>query len=464
MFRPRPKGLPQRMIKTFPEGISAGMYYALYNLILLILSPILLIFAVGRDLQRIGAEFMPQRWGMFRLREGQGPVVWIHAASVGETMAAAPIVKCLRDLRPNVRIVFSNITATGHETAVRVIPNADYFYLPYEFPPAVRRALRTIHPLVCVTVESELWPNLVHLSRKAGASPVVVNGHISDRTFKRVLWPPVRPIFRWMLSELDGYYAQTELDAERAVSLGALPSGVEVIGNSKFDGALVDDPPAHAMAAELGFPVDCPTLVAGSTHPVEDEAVLDAFVSIRTAVPDARLIIAPRHLERAPALREALEKRGLRAVFRSERRSMAGAPAGNGSGLLPSSTVMDASVLVLDTLGELRQTYALATVAFVGGTFVPVGGHDLLQPLAKGKPVLFGPHTHKCREIADAVLSQDAGCRVADAKELANECIRLMQDESRAGQMGSAGLKMIQASQGASLRYAERIVRLLERK
>ncbi|MDQ2731189.1 MAG: hypothetical protein M3Y56_05985, partial [Armatimonadota bacterium] len=218
---------------------------------------------------------------------------------------------------------------------------------------------------------------------------------------------------------LDGYYAQTSADAERALALGARSSAIEVCGNSKFDGAMIDDPPAAVMALSLGFPVDVPTLVAGSTHPVEDEAVLDAFLIIRAAVPDARLIIAPRHLERTPALRVALNGRGLQAVFRSERSGAAAVPPGdeNGRGEAPSSTMTEAPVLVLDTLGELRQTYSLATVAFVGGTLVPVGGHDLLQPLAKGKPVLFGPHTHKCREIAEAILREDAGHRVANTDE-----------------------------------------------
>ncbi len=428
--------------------------YLRYNSLLCLMSPILLVFAIGKDLRRIGLRFLSQRFGKLHLKDGPGHRVWFHAASVGETAAAAPIIAELLCIRPDIRILFSNITATGYETALRLIPDAEHVYFPYDFPPFIRRALKAARPAVCITVESELWPNFIYLSRKAGACVAVVNGRISDRSSRRASAPVIRSVYQWMLAGLDGYYAQTDADAERAISLGASAHRVEVAGNSKFDGALVDDPPPESVAADMGFSAGGHTLVAGSTHPGEDEAVLDAFVLIRAKVPDARLIIAPRHLERVAVLKQLLENRRLQATFRSERRQ-AGAPSESAGG------ESDYPVLVLDTLGELRRTYSLAEVAFVGGTLVPIGGHDLLQPLAKGKPVLFGPHTHKCREIAGAVLENHAGWQVSGADDLARECVHLMQHAAVAEGAGAEGLALIQKSQGASRRYAERIAHLL---
>jgi 3-deoxy-D-manno-octulosonic-acid transferase len=399
---------------------------------------------------------MSQRFGFLDVPEpGARDRVWVHAASVGETAAAAPILAALGDISPGVEIIFTNITATGHATAVRMFPDAHCLYFPFDFPFAIRRALELVRPRVCITVETELWPNFIHLSRQAGARVAVVNGRISDRSFRRVRKWPVTGLFRWMFDEMDGLYVQTAMDAERARALGARPEIIEVLGNSKFDGAVVDDPLARAVATEMGFPPDGPTLVAGSTHAGEDEAVLDAFIEVRQKMPSARLIIAPRRLERSAGLGEALQRRGLTARFRSREKD---------AGTVPEYADGDTSVpvLVLDTLGELRRVYALARVAFVGGTLVPVGGHDLLQPLAKSKPVIFGPHTANCREIATAVLERPAGIQVGDTASLAAAWLGLLQDHSRAQAMGAAGMALIQESQGAARRYAERIVALMQ--
>ena len=427
----------------------AGTYLA-YNTLLALLSPGVGIYAVFHDLRRIGLASMRDRIG----RPALTPVfdrdcIWIHAASVGETVAAVPIVRALLEIRPGVRIVFSNITATGHDTAQRMLPTVDHFYFPFDFPFAVRSALRRIRPNVCVTIETELWPNFIHLGKAASVRMAVVNGRISDRSFRRSARPAVRWIFKWMLGQLDLMAMQTDLDAERAGALGADRSRIEVLGNSKFDQALVNDPSTGEVAREFGFAANEPTLVAGSTHPGEDEAVLDAFQQVRTRIPNARLILAPRRLERVPALKEILTQRGMQASFRSD-------------AVNPGEADRSAApILILDTIGELRRVYALARVAFVGGTLVPVGGHDLLQPLAKGKPALFGPHTNNLREIAAIVSESGAGIRVHDGAELAAECIRLMNDPVAADAMGQAGLRLIEANRGASRRYAERIAGLL---
>ena len=420
------------------------MYY-LYNTLLLILSPVVMLYAAARDLRRIGWRRLPERFGRLRVTPRSGPRVWIHAASVGETMSAVSIVAALREIRPDVEIVFSNITATGHDTALELLPDAQNIYFPFDFPAAVRRSLKTIQPDVCVMIEKEFWPNFIHLSRQSGARVCLLNGRISDRTYRRASNPLVGAILRWMLSQIDTLAMQTSRDADRARELGARADRVRVVGASKFDQAVAADPPANEVAAEMDIPTHAPILVAGSTHASEDETVLDAFLEVRRVIPNARLIIAPRRLQRVPELREAIARRGLQAQLRTEKD---GPPA-------------SAPVFILDTIGELRRVYSLGQAAFVGGSLVPVGGHDLLQPLAKGKPVLFGPYTHNCSEIAETVLEAGAGVRIRNAAELAREWIRLLEDPDEARRRGETGLKLIGESRGASARCAEEIVSLL---
>jgi 3-deoxy-D-manno-octulosonic-acid transferase len=255
-----------------------------------------------------------------------------------------------------------------------------------------------------------------------------------------------------MLSNLDEMNMQTDGDADRARALGADPAHVHVIGNSKFDQANADLPSAEQVAADMRLPVHAPTLVAGSTHAGEDEAVLDAFLQVRQSVPGSRLIIAPRRLERVPELRDALSQRKLSARFRSEEKTDD----------RPIADSVDCPVFVLDTIGELRKAYGLARLAYVGGSLVPVGGHDILQPLAQGKPVLFGPHTQNCREIAVTAIEKGAARRIHNADELAAEWIRILQDENAARIMSQAGLDLIEKNRGAARKYAERIASYIE--
>lgn len=425
-----------------------------YNVLLALCLPIALayllwhVFCSGRIRQgfreRLG--LLPE--GLRKKLEGDDAVIWVQAVSSGEVTAALPVIRELRLREPLAKIVLSTTTPTGREMAEKHARGEvdAVFYFPLDFPFVVNRVLAIVRPALLVLVETELWPNLLSAAQRRGTRVVAVNAKISDRALRRSRI--VRPVYRWMMRNVDQLCAQSGEDAERLKELGADPAIVGVLGNTKFDGEYVEVSAAQAarMRQELGVPTAGPVVVAGSTNPREEEVVLDSFAKIRMRHADARLIIAPRHPERAEEIESLVRDRGWHAARRT--RMLAGDPDAD-----PSSQAED-TVVILDTMGELAALYAVGTVVFVGGSLIPKGGHNILQPLAQGKPVLFGPHMHNQRDTAALALAEKVAWQVENADEMADEMLRLIESPTELARVDRKARDIIAQNRGAARRCA----------
>jgi len=383
--------------------------------------------------KRIGERFA---FGLAPFKPGG---IWVHAVSVGESIAAAPMIRVLQERHPELPITVTCMTPTGSERIQALFGNSvQHCYLPYDLPWAAARFLKRIQPKLAVIMETELWPNHIHQCAKRGVPVVLANARLSARSargygrFAKLTAP--------MLAQLSWLAVQTEAEAERFRALGARPECVEVTGSIKFD--LRIDPELLARAAALRQEWQAqarPIWIAASTHAGEDEIVLAAHRQLRQQHSDALLILVPRHPERFASVFDLCKKEGFSTVRRSS-----GEPVR-----------AESAVLLGDTMGELLFLYALADSAFVGGSLVPNGGHNLLEPAALGKPVLSGPHLFNFLEIAAQLREAGALAEVADAGELAARVGQLWTDGEAAGQMAQAGLRVLRANQGALMRLLE---------
>lgn len=377
--------------------------------------------------------------------------IWIHAVSVGEVMVIAPILNALKKRLPDYEFVVSTTTTTGQKTAVDLLRHeADHVvFFPFDLPGACRRAIRRCSPSVVIIAETELWPNFLREAKRFGAYTGVVNARLSDRSIGPAL--RLRRLYRAILSDVDLVLAQTETDAERFVSIGAKAERVRVAGNTKFDHA-TQGPTKDLESArnELGLVGDHPVLVVGSTRvkdgdSYEERFVFEAFALLLAEFPTLRMIVAPRHLERAGELVHRSVGQGLRTVRRTEMVGESG----------------DYQVLALDTFGELAWVYGVATVAVVGGGFADLGGQNILQPLAHGKPTIFGPHMQNFRDVAAAAMEAGIGYQVSTPMELAARVTGLLKDPKRLGEIETTAKRMICANTGAAERCADAIAELL---
>jgi len=422
--------------------------FLVYNLLLFLLSPVLAgyflwrIFGSGKSRQtwRQQIGLLPdnvRRKSNGRLR------IWVHAVSVGESVASAPILREIKSLVPDAEIVVSTTTTTGQEMARKSLVDVEHFiYFPLDFPMFVRSSLKAVRPDIFVSVESEIWPNFLAAAKSMGIPAFIVNGIISDNTVKNGM--KISPIYRWALSNVERMLMQTEADAERIISLGAAESKVEVIGNCKFDQE--SDPLAEPEIDELrkrfGVADGQKVFVAGSINPGEDEPVLDAYKLVRQTVHGLKLVLAPRQIERADAIADMACERG----FSCGRRS------------LPESITGSEDVVILDTFGELAAVYAIGDVSFVGGSLIPKGGHNILQPIAQGKPVFYGPYMFKSRDLVRLAEAAGVGFEIKDAEDLAGRIADLLSNEAKLNEIRQYALEMMAANRGAAKRYVEKIV------
>lgn len=424
----------------------------LYNLVLLVLSPVILLLLLWRLLVKATSrQGFLERLGIIPRRKqpsGDAPRIWLHAVSVGETIAAKPIWEALLAALPGWHLIHSTTTATGQAQAVKLVGTAgDVIYFPFDLLPCVWSTLTRIRPRLIVLVETELWPNLLAVAALLGCKIVLVNGRISDRSLRGAA--RCAPLYRWMTANVDRFCMQSQEDAERIKRLGAPPERLVVTGNAKFDQAMVTVPLGEQVTLRnaLGFKRDEPVVLAGSTHPGEEEVVLRAFRQVKTALPRARLIIAPRHIDRAQEIEALAGAHGFAAARRTRLATVPPPPD---------------AVIILDTIGELARAYALCTAAFVGGSLVPTGGHNILEPLALGKPALFGPYMSNFRDIADIALQAEVGYQVHDAEELAAQWQRCL-TETRARRAFTARTQAIfQQHRGAAQRCALEATRLVQ--
>ena len=392
------------------------------------------------------ARRIAERFGL-KLPPLQPGGIWVHAVSVGESIAAAPMVRALLQRYPQLPITITCMTPTGSERIQALFanePRIQHCYLPYDLPWAAARFLERARPQLAVIMETELWPNHIHQCARRGIPVALANARLSARSakgyarFARLTAP--------MLSEMRLFAVQTHTEAQRFLSLGARPDTVEVTGSIKFDLTIDPELPLRAAALrEQWGASERPVWIAASTHEGEDDVVLAAHRQLRESYPDALLILVPRHQERFGPMFELCGQQGFATVRRSS-----GEPV-----------TADTSVLLGDTMGELLFLYALADSAFVGGSLVPTGGHNPLEPAALGKPVIMGPHLFNFLEIS--AMMRDAGAlrEVDDAEGLAEAVRQLFELPQDARKMAQAGLKVMQANQGALKRLLDGLDKLL---
>lgn len=417
------------------------VYTALIVLFALVASPWLIYQAVryrkyvGSLSQRLG--YLPVSFNI-----DAEPSIWIHAVSVGELLTARPLISALRERHPSLRLFLSTTTLSAQQLARRGGLEVDaVFYFPFDLGFVVRRTLDLVRPRMFLMMETELWPNLLRECRRRGIKTAVVNGRLSGRSFPR--YRRVRGFFKHVLADVDRFCVQSEESARRFVEIGAPAARVIVTGSLKFDSL---EPAAGQNRARdrvlryLRFAPARPVWVAGSTMRGEDAIVLRTFRRIKAAHPTAVLVLAPRHPERFDEVATMAAQEGFRTVRRSE---------------LPIDAEPRADVVVLDTIGELAIVYQIATVVFVGGSLVPTGGHNILEPAVYGKPVVVGPSMHNFAEIAAAFTTHDAAVQVASDGAFEAEMLALLSDPVRRARLGAAARALVEANRGAKIKTLE---------
>ena len=392
-------------------------------------------------------------WHNFRERFGFGAglairPIWVHAVSVGEVQASAALVNSLWERYPDIPIVVTTFTPTGAGRARMLFKDrAQVRYLPYDLPGAVRRFFTRVRPRLAVIFETELWPNLYHECGRRRVPLVLASARLSPRSVGR--YRRLGALFRETLARGVVVAAQGEADATRFRSLGADPASTHVTGNLKFDFSVPDDIAGRGRSLRAYYAGERPVWVAGSTHGGgEEEALIEAQKIVRSRHPRALLVLAPRHPNRFGEVAAQLVSRGVRFVRRSQQPA-AGATA-------------EAEILLLDTLGELLDFYAAADVAFVGGSLVPVGGHNLLEPAALGLPILTGPNNSNSEDAARLLIAGGAVAVVHDPQDLADKVATLFAEPDTRARMGAQGRAFVAANKGALAKLMELIVPLLE--
>ena len=417
------------------ERVLRGLYVvALY-----LLAPVTVYHLIWRGFRQ-GEYF--QRWNERYAVYGDAPhaaTVWVHAVSVGEVNAAAPLVNALRTRRPDLKFLVTSITPTG-SARIRALwgDKVEHVYLPYDLPGAVSRFLRHYRPKLALVLETELWPNLLFGCRDHGIPAYIVNARLSERSLRgyRVL----RPLLQRSLRTLRAVLAQSQDDAARFVRLGADADTTLVSGNLKYDVAVGAGWPAFA-AAFAGRIGARPVWIAASTHAEEEVAVIAIHRRLRGRWPDLLLLWAPRHPERFKAVAQQAVDAGWRVATRK----------------LTQWPDRDDAVFVIDTLGELMPFYGCAQVAFVGGSLQDIGGHNLLEPAAVGTAIVTGPHLHNFSDI-DAQLQQAGALRIGgDAQAVGDEIAALLEDAEARARMATAARALVEQGRGTLQRTLEAI-------
>jgi len=368
--------------------------------------------------------------------------IWLHAASVGEIVAASPIVKEIRRQLPDRPVLVSAVTVNGYAMAQSIMPDIDgLIYFPLDLPWLVKRVVAAIQPKVFMMVETELWPNFLAALHQRHIPVMMVNGRISDKSFRR--YNLLGSVLTDVLGMITRFCMQSAIDAEYIIRLGADPRRVVVTGNTKFDQTYTDISlkQREEIARQLGLAGFSPIIVAGSTHKGEEEIIFSAFAAIRDRFPQARLVVASRDILRADEVGKLAESMGLFPVRRTA------LPAAN------SDNVQH--VLILDTIGELGKIYSIGELIFVGGSLVPRGGHNILEPAAHGKPVLVGPHMFNFKDTY-TLLSQRGACvTVTGETELTAKMLEILNDKKPRERMGRQAYSIVQENRGASRNSVE---------
>jgi 3-deoxy-D-manno-octulosonic-acid transferase len=416
----------------------------IYILIAYLLAPVVLgAMALRGFRDRSHREGFSERFGLGTQLQGRRNI-WVHAVSVGEVQASVPLVHALMAKFPEVPLVLTTGTATGRARARALFgERVDVRYLPIDLPGSVRRFFQRVHPALAVILETEIWPNLYHRCGRLGIPLVLASARISPRSVKS--YRRLVGLFRQTLAHGIFIAAQSEQDAERFRSIGASPERTHVVGNIKFDFSL--PPNIESQGAELRrlLGTDRPVWVAGSTHGGEEEVLIAAHRELRARYAQALLVLVPRHPPRFAEVADSLRTQGVTFVTRSSGAAIA----------------VNTEVFLVDKLGELLAFYAAADVAFVGGSLVPIGGHNLLEPAALGLPVLAGPNNFNSADIARLLVECGAVRIVHDAPQLAAAIGELLADPTARSNMGASGRRAVEENRGAVRRLMEFLEPLL---
>ena len=372
------------------------------------------------------------------------PLIWLHAVSVGEVLAVSRLVSALDAAFPDHRVLISTTTRTGQELACQRFGEARVFYCPLDLRWAVRAYLDALRPRILILAETEFWPNLLSACDHRGIPVAVVNARISDRSWPRYL--RLRRLWRPFLSRLARVLAQSDTDAARLAALGCDSERVSVAGNLKFDVRAANEAEATRLLRENS--VSLRLVMAGSTLEGEETALLAAWPQVLAADPQSAMVLAPRHPERFAAVAALLDRAGVAWLRRSE-------------WAITPRPLKPGEILLLDTIGELASVYSLAAVAFIGGSLIPAGGHNPLEPAQFGVPIVIGPHYANFRAITDDLLRHDA-LRIAEPSKLASALIELLTDSPAARVMGTRARNVFEAQSGATERSLKALQALLE--
>ncbi len=407
----------------------------LYTVFFYLLLPVIVLRLLLRSLK---APDYRRRWGerfgFIRSLQAEGPVIWVHSVSVGETLAAVPMIRALQAQNPGARLVVTTMTPTGSARVKASFGDSVYHvYVPYDIPGALNRFLSRVKPDVLVIMETELWPNLIHCCARKGVPMVVANARLSEKSAAG--YGKLRSLTAEMLRKVTAIAAQHEDDGRRFVDLGLAPEKLSITGNIKFDLTIDDTLRAGATDLKQQWRGSCerPILLVASTHRGEDEIVLDAFAQILADFPSLLLVLVPRHPERFGEVAELCQQRGFSVVKRSHNRVPAEAD----------------QVLLGDTMGELLLFFGACDIAFVAGSLVPVGGHNMIEPAAWGVPVLTGPHLFNFSEASRLMLEADGMAICNSASELAAAVIKLLSEPGQAEAMGASANRVAEQNRGA---------------
>jgi 3-deoxy-D-manno-octulosonic-acid transferase len=428
--------------------LKENLAYLFYNFALtgvfVIGSPFFL-FKVISGKYRAGLK---QRFGLLpkSFLDKKAGRLWIHAVSVGEVGAAIPIGGEIKKRAPDIEIFFSTTTSTGQEVA-RKKWGKNVFYYPLDFPGTVKRTLNYVQPDVFIAMETEIWPNLFRRAHRQGVPVLLLNARISNRSFRG--YRRIKFLLKAVFSKVSMFGAQTAEDGDRLRKLGVENQKVIVTGNTKFDSAGTDSSKERLDYFEsmLGLR-EKDVIVFGSTHPGEEEIILEACKAISKDFSGIRFILCPRHPERGDKVEELVKTTFFKTIRRSE--------------LKGDRKIKDEDFIIVDTVGELSTIYGLADIVFVGGSLIPKGGQNIIEPAFWGKPILFGPHVYNFREIVRAFLEKDAACQVRDGEELKEKLIFFLTHKEKAVEMGNRAKGLILASRGASQKNAELILKYIQ--
>ena len=432
--------------------------YIIYNILIIL---VFIFVALPYFLYRLVVEKgfghrFRQNMGLVR-REEIAPVadtncIWLHGASVGEMVAISPLVKEIKKLMPERKVLVSAVTVGGYDMARQIMPEADAIInFPLDLPFVASSMVSRIRPGIFIMVETELWPNFLRAIRERNIPAMMMNGRISEKSAKSYRY--LSSLLRDMLNTINLFCMQSSIDAKYITQLGADPKKIIVTGNTKFDQTYAEVSPEDLATykTELGLGEDAwPVIVAGSTHRTEEEAVLTSFTAVRKKYPHARLIIAPRKLNRIEEIKKVNAKFGYEMGFRSKLKEMEGKRP-------------EFPVLMLDTIGELGRIYAIGDIVFVGGSLVRYGGHNVLEPAAHAKPILVGPSMEDFKD-SYSLLSKAGACRmVSDADGLAEAFLEIAGDDNLRKRMGEASIQIIRENRGAALKTIHYLTDLLDK-